>query len=543
MDQFALIRYDHLREGLSIRQLANKYKVHRRTVRQALASPEPPARKKAYRKSPKMDPYKATVDQWLIDDLSAPRKQRHTATRIHQRLCDEFGATDLKYDTVKVYVRLRRPEILAAQEKPADEVMIVAEHTPGQDSQVDFGESQVIIGGVEQKAHLFHFRLSNSGKAVHRGYPTEAQEAFLAGHVDTIKVIGGVPAMIRYDNLTPAVVKVLQGRSREENDRWKLFCSYYGINPFYCKPGLSGAHEKGGIEGEVRRFRNTYLVPVPSFDSWEEFNEYLAECDRKDDQRRIEQRPNTVGEDFALEAPYLLEVPAEPFDPATVLSATVSKAALVSVRKVKYSVPARFVDTRVRVELGAFEVKIFSGANLIARHDRCTTQGATIITLDHYLEVLYRKPGALPSSKALAQARKDGVFTDAHQAYWDLARTKLSDAEATKALIDVLMLHRQMEAEHVIAGIQAALATGTINVDVVAIEARNWAGLDRATNPDTSGAQSAEIIALESRRRGLPLQRPQLPVDNRPTPDLTKWDALLTQSTRNTSETLMEASA
>jgi transposase len=90
-------------------------------------------------------------------------------------------------------------------------------------------------------------RLSHSGKAIHRIYPTQAQEAFLEGHVEAFSEIGGVPVRhIRYDNLTSAVTAVVfgQGRQRQENDRWVLFRSHYGFDAFYCQPGIAGPTKK-----------------------------------------------------------------------------------------------------------------------------------------------------------------------------------------------------------------------------------------------------------------------------------------------------------
>jgi len=526
LEQFYAIRSGH-RQGKSIRELAREHHVHRTKVRQAIELQEPVERKTPVRQAPKLGPFKPVIDEWLRADLKAPVKQRHTATRIWQRLCDEHGATDLSYSSVKAYVRKRKPEIWAEKHQSAADAMILQEYLPGQDGQVDFGEAQVIIGGVQVKAHIFNLRLSCSGASIHRGYPTNAQEAFMQGHVDAFTTQGGLPALIRYDNLTPAVVAVLKGRSRQENLRWESFRSYYGINPFYCVPGVDGAHEKGGVEGEVGRFRRQYLVPIPEFDSWEEFNEYLAICDEKDNARRIGHRTSTVGEDFAVEQPHLLPLPNQPYDPAISLTVKVDKSSLISVRNVKYSVPTRLIGFKVRVLLGAYDLRVYYEAQLVATHQRATTKGGMQITLDHYLEVLYHKPGALPGSIMLSQAKADGVFTDEHDQFWQLARKTMDDADATRALIDVLMLHRHMKTENVLAGIRAALKLGSASADVVAVEARAWAELDKATTP-TRGV-TGEIISLDSRRLTDPVQViAGLPAKDRPTPNLNKWDCLLT---------------
>ena len=183
MQLYADIRHDARVDGLSIRELARKHGVHRRTVRQALAAAEPPPRKKPVRTAPRLDPYKPAIDEMLRYDLTAPRKQRHTATRILARLCDEHGATDLSYSTVRDYVRVRRAQIdLEAGRRV--EAMVPQDHAPGAEAEVDFGEVYVILDGVKTKCHMFVYRLSHSGKAIHRVYPTGGQEAFLEGHIE-----------------------------------------------------------------------------------------------------------------------------------------------------------------------------------------------------------------------------------------------------------------------------------------------------------------------------------------------------------------------
>ena len=173
-----------------------------------------------------------------------------------------------------------------------------------------------------------------------------------------------------------------------------------------------------------------------------------------------------------LEQPQLAPLPFERFDPGLMLHPRVDRSALITVRMAKYSVPARMIGRNVRVSLRASEVAIFDGRAEIARHERVVARGGQSVNLDHYLEVLRHKPGAFPGSTALARARESGAFTPTHDAFWEAARKVDGDTAGTRALIEVLLLHRSMRAADVIAGISAALTVGAVSADVVAVEAR-----------------------------------------------------------------------
>lgn len=537
MELFARIRRDARVEGLSIRGLAKRYQIGRDTVRQALSDPVPPARKPPVRSSPRLDPFKPAIDEILTEDTTAPRKQRHTARRILARLVEEHGAEELSYSTVRDYVRVRRAQI-DVQAGRRVEVFVPQEHPQGAEAEVDFGEVWVVLNGVKTKCHMFVFRLSHSGKAIHRIYPTQAQEAFLEGHIEAFNEIGGVPVRhIRYDNLTSAVTAVVfgQGRRRQENDRWVLFRSHYGFDAFYCQPGIAGAHEKGGVEGEVGWFRRNRLSPMPVVESLDQLNDRIRAWEASDDRRRITDRIRTIGQDFETEQPFLSPLPAEEFDPGLVLNPRVDRSSMITVRMVKYSVPARFIGRRVRVSLRASELVVFDGRAVVARHQRIVAKHGQSVQLDHYLEVLKTKPGALPGSTALARARESGAFTSAHEAFWASSRRVNGDADGTRELIDVLLLHRSMDAADIRAGITAALGIGAVSADVVAVEARRHATISSGggsasdRHPGARGELKVQRVVSLTQRR---LMDPAaviagLPPDSRPLPSVSAYDELL----------------
>ena len=336
----------------------------------------------------------------------------------------------------------------------------------GEEAEVDFGDIHVFIDGVLVKVALFCLRLSASGRGFHVAFSNQAQESFLEGHRLAFEHLGGVPTRIRYDNLKPAVVKVLMGRDRLESARFIALRSHYGFDSFYCQPGIEGAHEKGGVEGEIGRFRRRHLVPIPRVGSLAELNSVLAAADHLDDDRRIGHRVETVGTVFAREAAVLGDLPSEAFPTFTELGAKVDTKARVCVRQAFYSVPATLAGRRVQVRLHADRVEICVGGRVVADHARSLHKGTETLQLDHYLEVLDRKPGALAGSVALAQARATGAFTETHQRFWDQARRQLGDSAGTRALCKVLLLHRSLPAPHRWGSITSLITTDTSSIAV-----------------------------------------------------------------------------
>jgi transposase len=523
VELYAAIRRD-VRAGMSARAIERKHGVGRRTIVKAMSSAWPGPRKELPPRPSKLDPFKPVIDEILKADLDAPRKQRHTVTRIWHRLMDEHQMADVSYPVVRAYVAGRKPQIRAEAGRGPAEVFVPQSHRPGDEAEVDFGEVVVRLAGQDVGCFLFCLRLSFSGKAVHRVSLSGGQEAFFEGHEHAFRVLGGVPAgKIRYDNLKSAVAQVIGfSRSRVETDRWTAFRSHWGLDAFYCQPGIAGAHEKGGVEGQIGWFRRNHLVPVPDVPSVQVLNAMIDEWDAADEARRIGGRARTVGEFLAIERPLLAPLPAEPFETGRWFTPHVDRFAQVTVRTNKYSVPARLIGRRVRVLLHASDLVIYDGHAEVTRHERLPGKSGVRLDLDHYLEALVRKPGALPGSTALEQARAAGKFTPVHDAWWAAARKAHGDAAGTRALVEVLLLHRHMDGEHVVAGLAAALRAGALTADAVALEARKAADeADGQPAPDAAPAGPPTVTSLTARRLD------KLPPDVRPLPSVAAYDQLL----------------
>ena len=264
VDVYLRVRRSVMVEGMSIREASRVFGLHRDTVRKMLAYSVPPGyRRQAAPRRPKLEPFTGVIDRILEEDLRRPRKQRHTAQRIFQRLRDEYGF-DGGYTIVKDYVREHR--------RQAREMFVPLSHSPGH-AQCDFGEALVVIGGVERKAHCFVLDLPHSDGCFIKAYPAETTEAFLDGHVSAFAFLGGVPQSILYDNTKLAVARILGDGRRKRTQAFSELQSHYLFEDRFGRPGKG--NDKGKVEGLVGYMRRNFLVPIPSFESFEALNSLL----------------------------------------------------------------------------------------------------------------------------------------------------------------------------------------------------------------------------------------------------------------------------
>jgi len=229
-----------IRDGMSAREAARHFGVSRESVKKMLSFSVPPGyRRMAPIKRPKLDGFTEIIDQWLGDDVGRPRKQRHTAKRVFDRLRDEHGFTG-GYTIVKDYVR--------DQQRRRREMFVPLHHAPGH-AQADFGEALVVIGGIEQKAHFFALDLPHSDASYIRAYPAATAEAWVDGHVHAFAFFGRVPRSVLYDNDRCLVVRILADGTRKRARLFSGFLSHYVIQDRYGRPGKG--NDKGSVEGLV----------------------------------------------------------------------------------------------------------------------------------------------------------------------------------------------------------------------------------------------------------------------------------------------------
>jgi hypothetical protein len=334
----------------------------------------------------------------------------------------------------------------------------------GVEGQVDWYEAVVELAGERQVAQVFVVRSMASGAAYHRAYPRATQQAFLDAHQRAFHYFGGVFRQLRYDNLTSAVKKILRGHQRQETTRFIAFRSHWQFEAAFCTPAQG--HEKGGVEGEVGYFRRNHLVPIPQVASWDEFNERLRRACQEDEQRLIQERTLTVGQAVARERPQLLPLQIEDLDLTEEHFCRVDGKGCVQVRTNWYSTPL-LPGTQVRVRVAPMTVAIWHGGQEVACHARCYRRRQQVLELEHYLDVLIHKPGALAGSTPLAQWRAAGRWTAAHDQLWALLQERQGCQEGTRQLIELLQLGRQHGYERLTRAIHQALTSGAYDAAAV----------------------------------------------------------------------------
>lgn len=460
VELFEQIRREYEHGCGTIIGTSKKFGVHRRMVRQAIESALPPERKKPERKRAKFDAVKSFIERILRDDERAPRKQRHTAHRIFIRLRAELPEAEISERTVRQYVEEIRSSIGLAKR----EVFIPQHYEYGDEAQVDWYEATVCLGGVTQVLQFFCLRAAASGAAFHRAYRRATQTAFLEAHELAFQYFGGTFRKVRYDNLKAAVKRILRGSRREETTRFIAFRSHYGFEASFCNP-YSG-HEKGGVEGEVGRFRRNHLVPVPQFESLEELNNWLLEECRRDEKRFIEGRALTVEAGLVFEKAALLPLPAHAFELAEECFLLVDGKGCVRVKTNLYSTPLK-PHTRCRVRLLPTKVEVWFAGRRVAEHERSYLKRQEVYALEHYLDVLARKPGAFSGSKPLHQWRLEGRWTAEFDCLFEQLRSRHGTSGGTRLMIELLREGKRVGYERLRQAVTRALELGAGGAEAV----------------------------------------------------------------------------
>jgi transposase len=450
MEQWSEIRRRVLVEGVSRRQILRETGMHWRTLKKMLAHSQPPGyRQQQPRRKTKLGPYLERVEQIVREDRTQPRKQRHTAKRIWERLRSEGFSGG--YTLVKKTVR----ELTQKQQ----EVFVPLVHRPGE-AQVDFGEALVKVNGRLGKVAFFVMALPYSDAAFVMAFERECTETFWEGHAQAFEFFNGVPRRITYDNSKVAVSQIL-GKERRLTRGFLQLKSHYLFDHHFCR--VARGNEKGVVEGLVKFTRLNFFVPVPQVRDLAQLNDQLRQRCAEDRQRRLRGQSGPKAQLLLEDQKAFLPLPATRFEACRKVSTTASSLSLVRFDRNDYSVPVRWAHHPIVVKGDYREVVLCGGGQEIARHQRIWEAEQVRFEPLHYLALLETKPGALDHARPLAGWTLPECFA--------LLRRRLEaerDGEGTREYIRVLRLLEKHPLGRLRRAVEKGLAVGAITRDAIA---------------------------------------------------------------------------
>jgi transposase len=450
MENWAEIRRRVLVEGVSQREILRETGMHWKTLKKILEHSEPPGyRQQRPRKRKKLGTFLERIQQILKDDRAMPRKQRHTAKRIWERLREE-GFTG-GYTVVKDAVR----ELT----QKTQEVFVPLLHQPGE-AQVDFGHALAKVNGQLRKVAFFVMALPYSDAVYVQAFERECTETFWEGHVRAFEFFGGVPKRITYDNTTVAVSKIL-GKERRLTQGFLQLKSHYLFAHHFCR--VARGNEKGVVEGLVKFTRLNFFVPVPQVRDMAQLNTPLRQRCVEDQQRRLRGQPGTKAQLLLEDQKAFLPLPATPFDACRKVSTAASSLSLVRFDGNDYSVPVRWAHHPIVAKGYCNEVVLCADGGEVTSHARIWEDEQVCFEPLHYLALLETKPGALDHARPLSGWTLPECFL--------LLRRRLEAervGDGTREYIKVLRLLEKHPLPKLRAAVEQALAVGAITRDAVA---------------------------------------------------------------------------
>jgi transposase len=451
MEWWTKLRVRAAQEGLSKREVCREEGISWKTLEKVLSHPEPPGyRRAAPYPKPKLGPYVERIVQILEADKELPRKQRHTAQRISERLVEEGYAGS--------YTQVR--EKVAQLRRIRGEVFIPLRHDPGT-AQVDVGEALVSQGGQLRKVHFFVMVLPYSDAIYVQAFWHARTEMFWEFHRRAFEYLEGVPRRISYDNDKVLVSAITGTRSRRLTEGFLQLQSHYRFAEHFC--GANRPNEKGVVEATVKFARLKFFVPVPQVEDLDELNARLVEQCRRDLSRTLRGQQASkqvlLGEDQAA----FLPLPATPFDACRKVQTSASSLSLVRFDTNDYSVPVCYAHHHVLAKGYVDRVEVCCGARVVARHLRRWGRGEVCLEPVHYLALLERKPGALDYGKPFSDWELPECF--------GILRARLERERAgagTREFIQVLRLLERYSLSEVGRAIECGLRCNALIRDAIA---------------------------------------------------------------------------
>lgn len=384
------IKHQSFHKGKSLRSIAKETGHDFRTVKKYAEETDFNEKAKPKRGRPsKLDPVKPIIDTWLIEDMNRPVKQRHTGTRIYERLRNEHGDIFNACErTVRAYVAAKKKELYGEKEG-----FLPLEHPPGE-AQVDFGEIVMIEQGKKVKGYELVLSLPYSNAGYPQVFRGQNQECLLTGLRDIFEHLRHVPRVIWFDNLSAAVAGIGDKGNRKLVDQFYRFALHYGFKVQFCNPGKG--HEKGHVENKVGYSRRNFFVPEPSFDDIQAFNHGLFAVAEKDHRRKHYSKGLEISELLKEDIAAMLPLPTKPFEIGRTEKQVANKYGKVRCEGNIYSVSPQVAGKEVYIKLRAHHIEILNEHyQSIVTHKRLYGQGQEVMDWLPYLSTLAKRPNAL----------------------------------------------------------------------------------------------------------------------------------------------------
>lgn len=469
VDDYSKIRLAH-RDGASIRELARRFGWSRQAIRKALAYAEPVRYRRTTPAASILDPLKGVVEAILDDDVKQPRKQRHTAQRLFERLVAEHGYAG-GYDQVRRYVKRRRDS--------GRETFLPIDHAAGERVECDFGHIHVDFPDGRKLTPVLLMTWSYSSRTFAVALASERTEAILDGMCRGFAFFECAPREVWWDNPRTVATEILQGRHRRLHERYRALASHFRFEPKFCMP--AAATEKPHVENRVKQLQRRWATPIPQMKDLAALNEHLLRCCREDVARVVSGRTECIADRFAAERAAAAPLPERPFDPSIRRVAQVDKYQSVRFETNWYSVPRRAAYAAVTIKAFVDQVEIVHQDQVVARHERSYARHVRVLDPRHYLVTLARKPALLDHAAVYRDWRLPAEFEEGRRALEDRHGPRTGSRQFARLLLLLSKHSGALVAE----AIRHCLARGRLDAASVELHAQ------RLAQRRAGGAESA----------------------------------------------------
>lgn len=485
MEQWEVVRLRCERDREPIKRVARELGLSPNTVRKYVRATNAPTAPR-YRRPSRLERFVDVIDALL---RSTPKI---TTKRIGVIVSEQYEASlSISESALRKFVARRRRELVPK------EAFVRAQYVPGDQAQFDFSPMRVMLAGVLTMVHVFAMRLSYSGNFFARASYREDQPALFAGLLGALRFFGGLPRVAIFDNPKTAVQRILRGRERTQNTKFRAFCGALALEVEFAAPRRG--NEKGGVEGVMGYIEDNVFRPIPSYVGMQELNADIERLCHANLERRHSMHRELIGDRFARELLALRPLPEHLPNPCVLEYARVNKFAEITAETNHYSVPSRYVRRDAIVEISEDSVAVVVGGERVAQHRRGRGKHEFIIDPLHYIELISHKHRSAMGALAFADERLPRALI--------VLRDRMIERDgptATKAWTAVLSLALESSLSALSEATEIALSRGTIDPQAIGLilRQRDVVGTSRLdlTHGPLTPALRAQVIDLEAYR-------------------------------------------